>query len=150
MDLNTISETITPHQWRYSMSKLRFNKNEVLKMLLTVKPESKVTLVGDSGIYLMCFDQPTPRTIVYAKGCNPDKDADYYENKTALYGGDDGGDDICDAGDLKFAASSAASTIIISLTSTHISVGYDCVAKPKQQPDFSVLPAALKHKLGIK
>lgn len=54
-------------------------------------------MVGDQGVYLMSnviyLDGDTPDStseIVYAKGCNPDTDEDWYENKGRLFGGDDG------------------------------------------------------------
>ncbi|WP_300500060.1 DUF3085 domain-containing protein [Marinobacter sp.] len=54
-------------------------------------------LVGDQGVYLITNakleDDSTPAsrgTVAYAKGCNPEVDEDFYENKVALFGGDDG------------------------------------------------------------
>ena len=54
-------------------------------------------LVGDQGLYLITNarfeDESSPAsrgTVAYAKGCDPNKDDDFYENKVALFGGDDG------------------------------------------------------------
>lgn len=59
------------------------------------KLSPKLILVGDSGVYLINNRErsETPVSsgmIVYAAGCNPDKDEDCYENKVELFGGDDG------------------------------------------------------------
>ena len=108
------------------MGVIKFDKKEVLALVNSLPADAEITLVGDQGIYLMSFAQTVmPRTIVYAEGCNPDKDEDFYENKRAVYGGDDGGDDIGSAGDLLKIASEAYSTIIVRVTPTEISIGYD-------------------------
>ena len=61
------------------------------------KVELQLKLVGDQGVYLMTNVKyppgETPTTqkmVVYASGCNPEKDADFYENKCLKFGGDDG------------------------------------------------------------
>jgi hypothetical protein len=54
-------------------------------------------LVGDQGVYLM-GSQPRPPLepgvkgyqVVYAEGCDPRTDEDFYQNKRDLFGGDDG------------------------------------------------------------
>lgn len=63
-------------------------------------------LVGDHGVYLMSgtVEQMPPKKkkdkkqpimhIVYAKGCDPDKDKDYYWKKRDEFGGDDGVESI--------------------------------------------------------
>jgi hypothetical protein len=59
-------------------------------------------LVGDTGIYLASNGVPhLPREdgtegmkVVYATECNPDTNEDWYDAKIALFGGDDGVDDI--------------------------------------------------------
>ncbi|MND15822.1 hypothetical protein D3C80_60560 [compost metagenome] len=58
-----------------------------------VKPV--LMLVGDHGLYLITNAKaegtPASRgTVVYAAGCNPKLDDDFYENKCDLFGGDDG------------------------------------------------------------
>lgn len=58
-----------------------------------VKPA--LVLVGDHGLYLITNAKvegsPASRgTVVYAAGCNPTLDDDFYENKCELFGDDDG------------------------------------------------------------
>ncbi|MBW3762683.1 DUF3085 domain-containing protein [Aeromonas veronii] len=58
-----------------------------------VKPA--LVLVGDHGLYLITNAKvegsPASRgTVVYAAGCNPMLDDDFYENKCELFGDDDG------------------------------------------------------------
>ena len=84
--------------------KAQFDPKEVKTLLDAIPANSKITLVGDQGVYLMSFAQKVEkgqsRTVVYAKGCNPEKDGDdWYENKGRLFGGDDGGDDCGTAGE---------------------------------------------------
>ncbi len=54
-------------------------------------------LVGDRGIYMMSNGLPgliipdgSRHVCVYARGCDPSQDADWYERKRFLFGGDDG------------------------------------------------------------
>lgn len=70
----------------------------------TTKP--MVVLVGDQGVYLMSNGLPgdmhqPPSTwfVAYAQGMNPGLDADWWDTKRAVYGGDDGADalDLVDA-----------------------------------------------------
>lgn len=58
-----------------------------------VKPV--LMLVGDHGLYLItnakAEGSPASRgTVIYAAGCNPELDADFYENKCELFGDSDG------------------------------------------------------------
>ena len=58
-----------------------------------VKP--LLLLVGDHGLYLItnakAEGSPASRgTVIYAAGCNPKLDDDFYENKCELFGDDDG------------------------------------------------------------
>lgn len=77
------------------VSILEFCKKEIKELLNNIKDSDELMLVGDRGVYLMSFAQePGKRNIVYAQGCNPNKDPDYYENKRILFGGDDGADKI--------------------------------------------------------
>ena len=76
------------------MGTLKFKTSEIVKLLANLKKEDKLMLVGDHGVYLMSFAQePDKRQIVYAEGCNPKTDDDFYENKRHIFGGDDGADD---------------------------------------------------------
>lgn len=61
--------------------------------LTKIKPQ--FILVGDHGIYMMTNakkpkGESKKTKVVYAKGCNPDLDEDFYENKMDLFGSDDG------------------------------------------------------------
>lgn len=63
----------------------------------TTKIELQLQLVGDQGVYLMTNVKypkgETPssqKMVVYASGCNPEEDEDFYENKCQKFGGDDG------------------------------------------------------------
>ena len=60
------------------------------------KLKPSLVLAKDQGIYLMTNADLTGSasergTVVYAQGCNPDTDEDWYENARYLFGGDDGG-----------------------------------------------------------
>jgi hypothetical protein len=76
------------------MNMLKFKAQEVRDLCSKLTPKDELTLVGDSGVYIMSFASPVEgRTIVYAEGCNP-KDEGWYDVKDDEYGGDDGGDEI--------------------------------------------------------
>ena len=133
------------------MSTLKFNKNEVMKLVSDLSANSKVEIVRDEGVYLMAFDKPLsggPRVIVYAKGCDPAKDADWYDTKRDVYGGDDGGDTICTAGQLKNLVMDAVGDIKVILTATQIKIECDrYVQQPKKQEiDWSKMPESLRKK----
>jgi hypothetical protein len=106
---------------------IKFPKQEVIALLSKLTKTDKLTLVGDHGIYLMSFDEKVPegdkRTIVYAEGCNPEKDEDFYDNKHALYGGDDGGDDIGNAAEMARIVAQAKKYLAIKLMATQIKIG---------------------------
>lgn len=60
------------------------------------KGEPCLFLVHDQGIYLMSgaeerqlIDGSEKCLVVYAQGCHPDKDADFWEHSRDLVGGDD-------------------------------------------------------------
>lgn len=75
---------------------LEFSKKEIMELLNNIKEDDMLHLVGDQGVYLMSFAEKdvNNRTIVYAKGINPNKDDAWYENKRYTWGGDDGGEDV--------------------------------------------------------
>lgn len=69
------------------------------EQMLKDKVKPSLTLVGDQGVYLMTNASlpgtPSSRgTVVYAQGCNPELDDDFYENKRDLFGCDDGADTV--------------------------------------------------------
>lgn len=94
------------------MSNILFRMDELKKLVMKDEVQS-LYLVGDQGIYIMSFDQNEQRDIIYAKGCNPEKDTDWYSNKCSLYGGDDGGDDVSHL--IPVIATSKASLLQIEL-----------------------------------
>lgn len=94
--------------------KLHFNRNKVAEVIAAVEngsghvepytgepwgtPERNrpgIMLVGDQGVYIIGNEDreqsPSESGLVaYAKGCDPKKDADWWERKNASFGGDDG------------------------------------------------------------
>ena len=49
-----------------------------------------ILLVHDQGIYLMGQGMPSGRNpIIYARGCHPQRDCDFWEHSRDLVGGDD-------------------------------------------------------------
>ena len=105
------------------MAKLKFKKSEMLQLLKDLKPESKLMLVGDHGVYMMSFDQEVgKRTIVYAVGCNPNTDEDFYDNKERLFGGDDGADQIGTAAEMAKIVLHCNNYLFVNLTATQLSV----------------------------
>ena len=126
------------------MSTLKFAKNDVLALLSTLKKDSKIMLVGDQGVYLMSFDSVVPRKIVYAEGCNPDIDSEWYETKDSVFGGDDGGDEIGTVESLLRIANVCSKWVVVKLTATQICIQSDVkvvIGKPKV--DTSALPTSL-------
>ncbi len=78
---------------------LKFKKTELLPLVSAVPADSDLLLVHDQGVYIMSMAQPVgQRTIVYAEGCNPDIDADWWERSRRLVGGDDFGEPFAKAG----------------------------------------------------
>jgi hypothetical protein len=54
-----------------------------------------IMIVGDQGVYIIGNEDAEEAPIksgliAYAKGCNPRVDSDWWENKRASFGGDDG------------------------------------------------------------
>jgi len=93
------------------MGKLQFCAKEAVKLVEHSHQSEKhgktfagetgpgLFLVGDSGCYLMSTGQPglkpdtgdSPNKVVYAEGCDPDKNQDtWWDLKQATFGGDDG------------------------------------------------------------
>ncbi len=83
-----------------------------------------VLLVHDQGVYLM--SNGNPRDIVggvsshvaYAKGCNPKTDSDWYDTAHALVGGDDFGETLPWAREIKALIDGGADTIFIRFDDT--------------------------------
>lgn len=99
-----------------------FEKSEVESLVRGVNPSDKIMLVGDEGIYLMSFGDKKGQSLrfVYALGCNPNKDEDYYENKVDIFGGDDGADEIGTAGELLKFLQGCKKHFVLKLSPTQI------------------------------
>ena len=95
-----------------------------------------ITLVGDDGVYILSAGVPAQmnpnagengptRLVAYARGCNPYRDGRMaaYDNKVALYGGDDGADSLPWAGDILRMIEAGAETIVITLKESSIGLG---------------------------
>jgi hypothetical protein len=81
-------------------------------------------MVTDQGVYLMSPGKPaipgangSMNLVVYAQGCNPHIDEDYYDNKRMIMGGDDGVDKV-PLDFLKNAISNGAHKLIIKISET--------------------------------
>ena len=85
-----------------------------------------LVLVGDQGVYFMahCDRGKMPEggwPVAYAKGCHPKLDADFYDNKRAIWGGDDGAeffplDDVIGLLDPKIGE------VVIKVSRTHFEI----------------------------
>ncbi len=108
---------------------LKFKAAEVERLVRALQPTDKIQLVGDDGVYLMSFAQgaDTKRTIVYAEGINPEVDDfdDWWNQKRALYGGDDGFDEIGSAEELGHIARQAREYVLVRLMKTKLEVTCD-------------------------
>ncbi len=67
-----------------------------------ILPEPSLFLVKDEGVYLMSAGLPADllhptlpkQVVVYAEGCHPDLDTDWYETARDVMGGDDSSEPI--------------------------------------------------------
>lgn len=81
-----------------------------------------VLLVHDDGVYLMSNGEPrdivsgTSSYVAHAEGCNPKADAGWYETSRALVGGDDFGEHLPWAADIKALIDAGHKQIIIDVT----------------------------------
>ncbi len=93
----------------------------------TKKP-ALVLLVHDQGVYLMSSGLPRDIAsddtsyIVQAKGCDPDKDPDWYETSRALVGGDDFGEHLPWAEEIKKRIDLGEKKIVINFGKRQISL----------------------------
>jgi hypothetical protein len=77
------------------MARVSFNINEVKRVVEYAKKHNlKMALVKDQGLYIMAMaKKDTPKLegghIVYAKGFNPETDANWYDEAHYKFGGDD-------------------------------------------------------------
>jgi Protein of unknown function (DUF3085) len=101
---------------------LEFDAKEVLDMVGAVPASAPVMLVGDQGVYLCTDVEGGKPLVVYARGCNPLKDAEFYENKRRIFGGDDGADPIATAGDMMELAKNCKRVVKMKLTKDAITL----------------------------
>lgn len=100
---------------------LTFKKNELIPLVTAVPAASQLLLVHDQGVYIMSAQQPVgKRTIVYAEGCNPENDADWWETSRRLVGGDDFGEEFATAGAVVTMLKAARNGLRITVTETEI------------------------------
>ena len=102
---------------------LTFKKEELQKLTAAVPADSELLLVHDQGIYIMSASQPVgKRTIIYAEGCNPEKDDHWWETARRLVGGDDFGEPFATAGTMNKALATAKTGLKIIVTETQFLV----------------------------
>ena len=83
------------------MGTATFKASETLNNLvaLAAKKNDPLMLVHDQGLYLMVFGIQDPADqskalCVYAEGCDPQKDEDWWDAARAICGGDDFGEEL--------------------------------------------------------
>jgi hypothetical protein len=115
------------------------------------EPEPSLFLVHDSGVYLMSAgiphlereDEPESSKVVYAAGCNPDTDEDYYQEAAELVGGDDFVEMLpLDTFEKLFALGLKNIKVVVDLTPTQIVVSYTGGEKQKK-------PKTVRMPVGI-
>lgn len=108
------------------MTVLQFKKKDVIELLSKIPVSAEIHLVGDQGVYLMSFQDEAKegeeRTVAYAIGTNPHLDADFYQMKRDLYGGDDGADIVGTAKELADIVIHSGRFIYAILTETQIAL----------------------------
>lgn len=87
-----------------------------------------ILLVHDQGVYIMSNGQPGDplegkpkgrhfsRYVAYAQGCDPRTDAGWYDTARALVGGDDFGECLPWAADIKALIDAGEQQIIVKMT----------------------------------
>ena len=101
------------------------------KPIMAPPPAPSVLLVHDQGVYLM--SNGTPRDIVqditsfcaYAHGCDPSKDAAWYDTAHDLVGGDDFGETLPWAAEIKAILDRGASHVRLLLDGESIGILQD-------------------------
>jgi hypothetical protein len=83
--------------------------------------EPSVLLVHDEGVYLMSNGEPRDIVegessfVAHAKGCNPKTDPDWWDYSRALVGGDDFGECLPWAKELKAMLDAGTETIVLKM-----------------------------------
>lgn len=105
------------------MAKLTFNRSELAALLKQAKETHSdcINLVGDDGVYFMNPLERAPRQCVYANGCNPSINDDWFDLKRQTFGGDDGVERFSIASIAKwFAAYDGHHTVTLSINKNAI------------------------------
>lgn len=112
------------------MSKLVFKASEVRRVVEhAITTEGQILLVHDQGIYLMSNGEPrdvvneTSNYVVYAVGCNPETDTNWYDTARDLVGGDDFGETLPFAPAIKEQIESGTEEITLIVTKDAIKLG---------------------------
>lgn len=96
---------------------------------ITAPPEAaSVLLVHDQGVYLMSNGEPRDLIakgskssfVAYAQGCDPKADADWYDTARHLVGGDDFGECLPWAAEIKAQLDAGAQQITITISGDSI------------------------------
>lgn len=98
---------------------------------ITKPGRAAVLFVHDEGVYLMSNGEPrdlienldgppTGSFCAYARGCNPKADADWYDTARSLVGGDDFGETLHWAEEIKQQLDAGATVIVLSVSRNQI------------------------------
>jgi hypothetical protein len=88
--------------------------------------EPSVLLVHDQGVYLMSNGEPrdilkgTTSFAAYAEGCHPEKNAHWYDTARTLVGGDDFGECLPWAKEIKAKLDAGLQYIAFEITPTNL------------------------------
>ena len=115
------------------MTRLNFAAADLARVVdHAIKTKADLLLVHDQGVYLMSGGKPPDliepdkpsRYVAYAHGCNPSADG-WWERSRALVGGDDFGEPIPWAPEIKSQIDRGAKTITLSLSQKRLAlIGY--------------------------
>jgi hypothetical protein len=110
---------------------------------VTAPPEAaSVLLVHDEGVYLMSNGQPADalegkpeskffkRYVAYAQGCDPRSDKRWYDTARALVGGDDFGECLPWAAEIKAQIDAGAQQIIVAVSAEALELVPSRLRKP--------------------
>jgi hypothetical protein len=109
------------------MNKLVFNATEVKRVVEhAIETKGNVMLVHDQGVYLISNGKPLDKIdeqknyVVYAHGCNPETDADWYDTAHALVGGDDFAEELPFKDDMKEQIDLGVAELVIQINETDV------------------------------
>lgn len=107
------------------MAQITISRANVLSLLGLCTRAASTTffLAKDSGAYIGQNFQGS-RVLFYFKGCDPTKDADYYDNSRRMFGGDDFGIMLPVQWLQKVADSAQVAKMQINVTSRKVSAKY--------------------------